>query len=309
MRGIDLFCGIGGLRLGCAELVQDWIWACDKDAVARNVYQANFGERPIGEIRDISLEADVPAHDFLCAGFPCQPFSIIGKGRGFADRRGTLFFFIERILRIHQPRAFLLENVKRLVTHSSGDTFGVIQRTLRRLGYTLYWQVLNSLDYGVPQKRERVYIVGIKDEHLPFTFPERLAYRAPLSSILESSAGSLAHYQANPRIVAESRLRLKKNPPRPAIWHRNISGNVSALPYSCALRAGASHNYLLVNGERRLTEREMLRLQGFPESFNLNCTYTQARRLLGNSVTVPVVAAIAGQLKQSLTGEQHCNGK
>ncbi|MFT8972910.1 DNA cytosine methyltransferase [Zymomonas mobilis] len=299
-KTIDLFAGIGGMRLAFEQIGCNNVFSSENDRYAAQIYKDNFGDETFGDINLIS-PLDIPDHDILLAGFPCQPFSIAGKGLGFADTRGTLFFNIEEILKIKKPQAFLLENVKRLLTHDNGNTFFIIQEKLKNLGYTVYYKVLNSLQYGgVPQKRERIYIVGFLDK-LPFSFPEPLNGYKPLSEILLEDNQIEDKYFLSKEILKKRHNKIKKLPPRPSIWHENIGGNISALPYSCALRAGGSYNYLVVNGERRLTEREMLRLQGFPDSFKLDVPYTQARKVAGNSVTVTVVERIAQNMLLSLS--------
>ncbi len=296
----DLFAGIGGIRLGFAQWGCHTVFSSEIDPHAARVYADNFGEQPFGDINDLS-PASVPDHDILLAGFPCQPFSIAGKGLGFADTRGTLFFNIYEILQAKRPRAFLLENVKRLTSHQGGQTFGIMKKMLAALGYQVFSTVLNSLDFGLPQKRERLYIVGFR-EKVTFAFPEKTADQlTPLSDILESVVPP--SYYLSDKLRAKRQAALKKTPVVPAIWHENIGGNISPLPYSCALRAGGSYNYLVVNGERRLTGREMLRLQGFPDSFCADVPYTQIRKMAGNSVSVPVIRLIAQQMLLSLRGE------
>ena len=173
-RTIDLFAGIGGLRLGFETFGCETVFSSEWDPAAQSMYEANFCERPFGDINDIEPN-DIPDHDILLAGFPCQPFSIAGKGLGFADTRGTLFFNIEAILEAKKPKAFLLENVKRLTTHDNGRTFGVILEKLKARGYTVYHKVFNALHFGLPQKRERIYIVGFLDP-LQFEFPTPLGH-------------------------------------------------------------------------------------------------------------------------------------
>lgn len=172
---IDLFAGIGGIRIPFDEMCHKCVFSSEWDKHAQEMYEANFGERPKGDITKIPSE-EIPEHDILLAGFPCQPFSIIGNGKGFADTRGTLFFEIERILRDKQPTAFLLENVKQLTSHDNGRTFKVILSKLEGLGYYTHWKVLNALDYGLPQKRERIIIVDFKKNY-PFKFPEKVRTR------------------------------------------------------------------------------------------------------------------------------------
>lgn len=297
-KTIDLFAGIGGIRLGFEECGCKNVFSSEWDKYAQKMYEANFHERPFGDINDIAPN-DIPDHDILLAGFPCQPFSVAGKGLGFADTRGTLFFNIEAILKEKQPKAFLLENVKRLTTHDNGNTFSIILDRLNKLGYTVYYKVFNSLDFGLPQKRERIYIVGFKNS-IQFNFPRPLGYFKSLSEILEKEENVPRSYFLSEKMKQKRFSALKTIPPVPSIWHENIGGNISPLPYSCALRAGGSYNYLVVNGERRLTSREMLRLQGFPDSFIINIPYSQARKVAGNSVSVPVIQAIANEMIKAL---------
>jgi DNA (cytosine-5)-methyltransferase 1 len=301
-KTIDLFAGIGGIRLGFQKHGCENVFSSEWDTYAAKMYATNFGEQPFGDINDIA-PTDIPDHDILLAGFPCQPFSIAGKGLGFSDTRGTLFFNIEQIIATKRPQAFLLENVKRLVTHDDGRTFDIIKTSLERLGYTIYYKVLNSLDFGVPQKRERIYIVGFENP-LQFTFPKPLGFYQPLKDVLENDTDIDPSYFLSP-VLREKRINAVLNkfgslPEYPTIWHENIGGNISPLPYSCALRAGGSYNYLVANGIRRLTAREMLRLQGFPDDFIINLPYSQLRKVAGNSVTVSVIEKIAEQMLISL---------
>ena len=295
---IDLFAGIGGIRLGFEYWGCKNVFSSEIDPHAAKMYEANFGELPFGDINEI-FPAEIPDHDILLAGFPCQPFSIAGKGLGFADTRGTLFFNIQEILKEKMPSAFLLENVKRLRSHDNGNTFKVIKNALEKLGYTIYFDILNTLDHGLPQKRERIYIVGFR-EKIDFSFPKKAGHYKPLTEILEPEDSIPENYKLSEKIRAKRYAALKQNPEHPSIWHENIGGNISPLPYSCALRAGGSYNYLVVNGERRLTGREMLRLQGFPDTFKINLPYSQVRKIAGNSVSVPVIKLIAKEMLLSM---------
>lgn len=294
IRCIDLFAGVGGFRCAMqaaaeeAGLVAACVFSSEIDRDCQQVYQANFGELPQGDITKIPAAA-VPEHDLLLAGFPCQPFSIIGQRKGFQDARGTLFFDIARILAEKQPAAFVLENVKLLVGHNQGKTLATIVEILHELGYSVSWRVLNALHFGLPQKRERIFIVGFR-QPCCFTWPAENMPMRPLREILEHDVP--AEYFASAHIQEKRRAKRSPTTEEPTIWHENKSGNISAYPYSCALRAGASYNYLLVNGERRLTPREMFRLQGFPESFTIAASYSQARKQAGNSLPVPVAKAV-----------------
>lgn len=299
-RFIDLFAGIGGIRLGFEAVGCRCVFSSEYDRDACVTYEANFGEYPAGDITKIEASC-IPDFDILLAGFPCQAFSIIGKKEGFANETfGTLFFEIERILKEKKPKAFMLENVKNLTAHDGGKTFKIIIEHLKKLGYEVYAKVLNALDFGVPQKRERIIVVGFLG-NVDFSFPEPLSIdrRKTLKDILEKDVD--VKYYVKDRIREERLRRLKdKSYPRPYISHQNMAGSVTPRPYSSALRAGASANYILVNDERRPTEREMLRLQGFPEDFKIVLSYGKIKKQCGNSVAVPVIEAVARQMIKAI---------
>ena len=292
-----MFCGIGGFHLAASDVGMRCVFACDIDAEARRAYQRNFGMEPAGDITVIHPDA-IPYHDILLAGFPCQPFSIIGAMRGFEDVRGTLIFNVAEIIDAKRPKAFVLENVRQLSTHNKGKTLAKIIAELTDLGYRSDWKLLNALDFGLPQKRERTIIVGFQDESTPFEWPGPTENTLSLEDVLEKEVPT--------NYFASDEIRLKRkakhnSPYELSIWHENKGGNVASHPFSCALRAGASYNYLLVNGERRLTPREMLRLQGFPESFELPGTYQQVRKQTGNAVPVPMVRAVLEEVQNGLS--------
>ena len=299
-RFIDLFAGIGGIRLGFEAVGGRCVFSSELDADACKTYEANFGEYPFGDITKIDA-AEIPDFDILLGGFPCQAFSIIGKKEGFANETcGTLFFDIERILKEKRPPAFMLENVRNLVAHDKGNTFRIIKSHLEALDYHVYAKVLNALDYGVPQKRERIIIVGFLEDVM-FEFPDPVpeSERKKLVDILETNIDSKYYVRDT---IRKSRLeRIKdKNYPKPYISHENIAGSITPHPYSSALRAGASANYILINDERRPTEREMLRIQGFPDTYKIVLSYTKVKHQCGNSVAVPVIKAVAKEMLDSL---------
>lgn len=305
IKFIDLFCGIGGFRYGLEIAAKEiglpceCVFSSDIDEQCRKSYEHNFGHTPAGDIKEIEASS-IPDHDILLAGFPCQPFSIIGHRRGFSDTRGTLFFDIARILDAKKPSAFVLENVKLLKGHNGGDTLHKIIETLRGLGYKTDYRILNALNFGLPQKRERIWIVGLKEDGI-MNWPTGGIPMKPLSEILEDDV--------EPKHFASEeiqRKRFAKLAPQsqPTIWHENKAGNISAYPYSCALRAGASYNYLLVDGKRRLTPREMLRLQGFPDNFKIACSDHQTRKQAGNSLPVNVAKAVVQQVLLTLAPNQ-----
>ncbi|MDD2684666.1 MAG: DNA (cytosine-5-)-methyltransferase [Gallionella sp.] len=301
VRFIDLFCGIGGFRFGMERaarkrnITTECLFSSDIDAACQVAYEENFGEKPWGDIT-LKDAGSIPAHDVLLAGFPCQPFSIMGQMKGFEDTRGTLFFEIARILEKKRPKAFVLENVKLLKGHNQGKTLKAIQDVLSSLGYRHDYRIFNALDFGLPQKRERIWIVGFVED-TSFRWPLPGHPMRPLSNILEAKVDQ-KHYVSDR--IRQKRLQHCMPTKEPTIWHENKSGHISAYPYSCALRAGASYNYLLVNGERRLTSREMLRLQGFPEEFKIACTDSQTRKQAGNSLPVNVAEAVLGSVLDAL---------
>lgn len=303
---IDLFAGIGGIRIPFDEMGYQCLFSSEWDSKACHTYFANFGTLPFGDITKIPAQR-IPKHDILLAGFPCQAFSIIGKMLGFADTRGTMFFEIERILKYHQTPYILLENVKQLVSHDGGRTFKVILDRLDKLGYHVKWQVLNALDFGLPQKRERVIIVGFKCKEDYDAFSFEIPHKPyNLADILEPDD------QVDPSLFASSHIIAKRQEKTagkhifyPSIWHENKSGNISVLDYSCALRTGASYNYLLVNGVRRPSSRELLRLQGFPEKFRIAVSHQDIRRQTGNSVAVPMIRMVAQKLNEIIKAKQY----
>lgn len=300
----DLFCGIGGFHLAAADLGISCVFACDIDAEARRAYAANFGITPAGDITAIAPDS-VPEHDILFAGFPCQPFSIIGAMRGFADDRGTLFFNLAEIIDAKRPQAFLLENVRQLSTHNQGKTLQKMLGVLKELGYNADWKLLNALDFGLPQKRERTFIVGFLDPAVHFNWPEPVGEYLPLSQLLEAEVPQTYYASA---AIRSKRREKHQSPLDLSIWHENKGGNIASHPFSCALRAGASYNYLLVNGERRLTPREMLRLQGFPEWFSLPGSYQEIRKQTGNAVPVPMVRAVLEAMIYGLSKAEVARG-
>jgi DNA (cytosine-5)-methyltransferase 1 len=280
LRMADLFAGIGGFHLAFREIGARCVFACDNNPTARRAYEANF--RPetsglfdsgnfAGDIATIDAGA-VPDHDVLTAGFPCQPFSTAGKRRGFADGRGLQFFEIARILRAKRPAAFFLENVKGLLRHDGGQTFDTIRTVLTEdLGYSLHAKVVRACDFGVPQLRPRLFMVGFRDPSTPFQFPEPVPLRTALGDILGGECE---------RTVSRTLL---------------ASGHEK--PYG---RKFNWAHYLVDGRVHRLTPTEALALQGFPPGFQLPESYTAAMRLVGNSVAVPAVAATARQIAKSL---------
>jgi len=296
---IDLFAGIGGTRLAFESAGFRCVFSSEWDLHSQKTYEANFGERPHGDITKIGAEA-IPDFDILVGGFPCQPFSSIGKRQGFEhDTQGTLFFDIARILRAKTPSALLLENVKGLLTHDSGNTWRVIQKTLSELGYSVRAKVLDSADFGVPQHRERIYIVGFKDakafEH--FEFPVPLDHKVGIGSFLESNVSDRSiskHLQTS--------YIFKKDDGRPQIVSKKSDFQVKTLvaSYHKIQRLTGTFVDDGPTGLRLLTENECKAIMGFPKDFRVPVSRTQMYRQFGNSVAVPVVASIATQMRLAL---------
>jgi len=312
LRFIDLFCGIGGMRLGfeSAGAQAKCVFSSDWDKHANITYAENFGEIPDGDIK--TFDADrIPQHDILVAGFPCQPFSIsgvvkknsLGKPHGFKDKtQGTLFFDVARIIDSHRPAAFVLENVKNLVGHDKGRTFETIIQTLAdELGYDVHFEVLDAKPY-VPQNRERIFIVGFRDPKA-FSFPKPPAKPWPqFKSILES--------RVHKKYILTDHLWNYLQ--RYAEKHR-AAGNgfgFGLTPLDGYSRTLSARYYkdgseILVprggkKNPRRLTPRECARLMGFPDSFKIPVSDAQAYKQFGNSVVVPVVSQLAKQVVEAL---------
>lgn len=324
-KSIDLFAGIGGIRMGFdlafgnninTVFVSEW------DAFAQKTYEANFGSTPAiqGDITKIE-EKDIPAFDICLAGFPCQAFSMAGRKMGFDDDykglcRGTLFLDVARICEYHKPKVIFCENVKGLTIHDHGHTFKVITKTFEDLGYTVFSKVLNSKDYGVPQNRERIYIVafrndlGIKD----FSFPEPTDKTKCIRDILEEKPVPSKYYLSttywNTLIAHKERHKNKGNGFGYEI--RDLDGVAGAIV--CG-GMGRERNLIIdkrqtdltptthIKGEinqlgiRKMTPREWARLQGFPDTFKLTLADTHLYKQFGNSVSVPVIRAIAEKIK------------
>ncbi|MYD44857.1 MAG: DNA cytosine methyltransferase [Gammaproteobacteria bacterium] len=286
----DLFCGIGGFHYAANQLGLECVFACDIDQACREQYKHNFGFEPAADIKLVRAE-EVPDHDVLFAGFSCQPFSIIGDRRGLDDRRGTLYHEILRIVSVKKPKALVLENVRQFSTNSNGRALNAVLVSLSNFGYSCQWKILNALDFGLPQKRERVIVVGLLRPGVMdlFQWPKPIPNYKPLADVLEQNPAQ-RHFASE--TIRKKRMSRHLPKTSPAIWHENKGGNVSSSPFSCVLRANASHNYLLVDGERRLTPREQLRLQGFPESFEVIGSDSQIRKQVGNAVPIPMIRSV-----------------
>lgn len=276
------------------------VFSSEWDKFAQQTYSENFHETPAGDIRSIK-ESDIPPHDILLAGFPCQPFSHAGLKMGFEDTRGTLFFDIARIIKFHKPKLVLLENVKGFLSHDKGNTFKVVKATLEDLGYEVHSQVLNAKDFGLPQNRERIYIVGInrkRTNSVPFTFPRSPKKQTFVGEILEKSVPE--KYTISDRLWSGHQRRLEEHRARGNGFGYSIFNSKSTHTSTISARYYKDGSEILIaqrnKNPRKITPREAARLQGFPESFRIPVSDAQAYRQFGNSVAVPVVSAIAKRM-------------
>lgn len=300
---IDLFAGIGGIRLAFQNNGGKTVFSSEWDKFAQKTYQINFGETPSGDITKID-ENKIPDHDILLGGFPCQPFSQAGLKKGFEDTRGTLFFDIARIIACKRPKAFLLENVKQLRGHDNGNTLKTIISVLEDLNYYVPTpQILNAKDFGVPQNRERIFIVGFNKDYLPdnykdFSFPKGTKTTTCVGDILENNvldkytiSDNLYNYLINRKVIQKN----KGNGFGFTTFNKEstYTNTISARYYKDGSEALIEQEN---KNPRLLTPRECARLQGFPDSFKIVVSDTQAYRQFGNAVIVPLVSSIAEKI-------------
>ena len=322
LKTVSLFAGAGGLDLGFLNAGFDIVWANDRDKYAYESYRHNISDHIVlGDINQLLNK--IPSHDVLIGGFPCQPFSMMGQQLGFEDERGTLFFTIEQIVRTHRPKIIVLENVKNLETHNGGETFARMQRILRDellddngLGYSVFYQVLNSADFGIPQTRRRVFVVAFDRGYfnnidINFEFPQPIELQQNLKDILDDSVDKkyflsekilptiLSHGTGN--YYSKSEVDLKIARPLCATMHK--------------MHRASQDNYVTdvenrrkfedteekrISNVRRLTPNECRKLQGFPSEWEINVSDTQAYRQFGNAVTVDVAYNVAMQIVRKL---------
>lgn len=295
LKFIDLFAGIGGMRIAFERAGASCVYSSEWDQHAQKTYFENHGDLPNGDIQKVEAP-EIPPFDLLVGGFPCQPFSTIGLRQGFRHlTQGTLFFDVARIIEAHRPAGFLLENVPGLESHDGGNTWKVIKTTLETLGYQVYWKILDSSDFGLPQKRKRIYIVGtlVETQSLPFEFPAGDQKPSKLGSILEQNPKGYSiskHLQEN--------YIFKKDDGRPQVLDASSEGTAKTLVASYHKIQRLTGTFVSdgPTGLRLLSELECKRLMGFPEEFEFPVSRTQMYRQLGNSVAIPVVEAIARRL-------------
>jgi DNA (cytosine-5)-methyltransferase 1 len=297
---IDLFAGIGGIRIGVESVVGESVFSSEWDLSAQKTYQANFGEIPYGDITVIKPE-EIPSFDVLLAGFPCQPFSQAGKKLGLADTRGTLFFDIAKIVEYHRPSVVFLENVKRFKSHDGGRTFETIKGILEGLGYEIHAQVLNARDFGVPQNRERIYIIGFLGK-TNFIFPKPLGEKTHLKDILEKNIDS--KYTISDRLWAGHQRRKKEHREKGNGFGYSLFDEDSEYTSTISARYYKDGSEILIKQKnknpRKLTPREAARLQGFSDNFIIPVGDSQAYKQFGNSVAVPVIKALAKEVEKAL---------
>ena len=317
MKFIDLFCGIGGFRIAFESVGGECVFSSDIDKYACETYRANFNEYPLNDITKIN-EKELPDFDILCAGFPCQPFSIGGLRKGFHDTRGTLFYDIERILREKKPKAFILENVKGLANHDKGKTLEVIINKLSKrvnyqqnesksndcLNYDVHYRVINSKQFGVPQNRERIYIIGF-EKNTNFQFP-KINKEKKITDIIDSSLEKntiseilekniKTHLEQHKKYSEikdlEYLLAYEVRKSRCAFRFDNLSPTLTA-----KMGTGGNNVPVLIYHKRKLSTNECLRIQGYPKNFKIKPNYSQSYKQIGNSVSVPVIKALAKEI-------------
>lgn len=297
---IDLFAGIGGIRMGLESIGGECVFTSEWDKPAQVTYQANFEELPYGDITKIEPE-EIPPFDILLAGFPCQPFSQAGKKLGLTDTRGTLFFDIAKIVEHHMPTVIFLENVKRFRSHDGGRTFETIKSILEGLGYEIHAQVLNAKDFGVPQNRERIYIIGFLGK-ADFTFPKPTGKKTRLGDILEKKVDP--KYTISDKLWAGHQRRKKQHREKGNGFGYSMFDENSEYTSTISARYYKDGSEILIEQKgknpRKLTPREAARLQGYPDDFIIPVSDAQAYKQFGNSVAVPVIRAVAKEIAKAL---------
>ena len=316
IKFIDLFAGIGGFHLALSKVNGECLFASEWDKECQKIYEKNFNLKPFGDITKID-EKEIPKHDVLCAGFPCQAFSISGKRQGFKDTRGTLFFDVARIIKHHQPKLILLENVKNFLTHDNGNTISVVKKTLEELNYNVFYKVLNSSNFGIPQKRERIYIVGFnkKLKINEFKFPSNQNIFVSLKDYLlpDSSTKELVLDRDDIQLKKDKKIQkdiFGNYPQKPIRLGQVNKGGQGERIYSTNGHAvsltaygggiGSKTGLYLVNNKlRKLSPRECARITGFSDSFSLSENKNHSYRQFGNSVVVNVLDFILKEIMKT----------
>ena len=315
LKTVSLFCGAGGMDLGFLNAGFDIVWANDMNKYAVESYRENIGDHVIeGDINDLIEE--VPPHDVLLAGFPCQPFSMMGKQKGFEDDRGTLFFTIETIVKKHNPKVIVLENVKNLLTHDSGKTFNKMKEILEeKLRYSIHVSIINTSDYGIPQTRRRVFVVAFNNDYygkdsIKFKFPDKIKLNKTTQDILDKDVDK--KYFLSEKVLKTVLAKGTKNYSSKPEINMSIARPLCATMHK--MHRASQDNYYTdeynrskfisedkeISNVRRLTPNECRKLQGFPDDWNQVVSDTQAYMQFGNAVTVEVAYYIASEIVAAL---------
>jgi DNA (cytosine-5)-methyltransferase 1 len=312
---IDLFAGIGGFRLALESFGAKCVYSNEWDKYAKETYKMNFGDMPEGDITQVH-EKNIPDHDILCAGFPCQAFSISGKQKGFEDSRGTLFFDVARIVKEKRPMIIFLENVKNFATHDSGNTLKLVRKTMQELGYSFDSDILNPINYGIPQNRERIYMICFREDiqRTSFVFPKPFQLNKYVEDFL------LPNNKVKDLIIERDDIVLNNK----ASIHQNSNSTIRVgtigkggqgeriySPKGIAITLSAhgggifskTGGYFIDGKIRKLHPRECARLMGFPDTYKLNPSNHQAYKQLGNSVVIDVLQCITKQITNALCHE------
>lgn len=309
---IDLFAGLGGFRISLESLGAKCVYSNEWDNAAQKVYFENFGDMPEGDITKID-ENKIPKHDILCAGFPCQAFSISGKQLGFEDSRGTLFFDVARIVKAKKPKIVFMENVKNFATHDDGKTLAVVKATMEELGYAFNFKVLNAVDYGIPQKRERIYIVCFRNDLdiEEFNYPKPIKLIHHLEDFIIRDEEQVQHlYVERPDIyfnnIEDNKYSNKAI--RLGIVNKGGQGeriySIKGIAITLSANGGgvfAKTGGYLINGRtRKLHPKECARIMGYPDSYKICESANQAYKQFGNSVVIDVIQLISLEIGKAM---------
>lgn len=312
MTFIDLFSGLGGFRLALESLGAKCVYSSDSNKAVQQIYKENFGELPAGDITKID-EKTIPNHDILCAGFPCQAFSISGKQKGFEDSRGTLFFDVARIIKEKKPKIVFMENVKNFAKHNNGNTLKVVQTIIEDLGYKFYQKVLNASDYNIPQNRERIYIVCFREDLNieSFEYPEALPLNRCVEDFVIKDDNTVNHLYVfrSDYVINNIENENKNKPIRIGSINKGRQGeriySIKGVAITLSAYGGGifakTGGYLINNKVRKLHPRECARIMGYPDTYKLDSKPNQAYQQFGNSVVVDVLQYIAIEIGKSIT--------
>jgi DNA (cytosine-5)-methyltransferase 1 len=300
-RFIDLFAGVGGMRLAFESAGGECVFSSEWDKDSQKTYAANFGETPHGDITQIEA-ASIPDFDIVLAGFPCQPFSSIGQRAGFKhETQGTLFYDVLRIIQTKRPAAFLLENVVGLLNHDKGNTFQIIEKNLKAEGYEIFYKVLDASDFGVPQVRKRIYIVGFDSSRFKktpdFYWPTPLKTKVGIGKFVEQG---IEDHPISKHLQGSYIYKLDDGKPQVITKESNFPVKTLVASYHKIQRLTGTFVADGPTGLRLLTANECKAIMGFPKSFKIPVSRTQMYRQMGNSVAVPVVKAVAKQMAATL---------